>query len=48
MRAPIGVASIYHYFANKDEVLEDLALDGYAELRQNIRDYRRGPEHGTT
>lgn len=43
--AGIGLASIYHYFANKEELLLHLALTGFHELRQDIAHYQSLPEH---
>ncbi|MES1990872.1 MAG: TetR family transcriptional regulator [Pseudomonadota bacterium] len=34
--AGIGLASIYHYFANKDVLLVSLALSGFSELQIQI------------
>ncbi len=34
--AGIGLASIYHYFANKEALLLSLALMGYEDLRRDI------------
>jgi AcrR family transcriptional regulator len=34
--AGIGLASIYHYFANKDELLLTLAVEGFEDLRRDI------------
>lgn len=35
-KAGIGIASIYYYFRNKEELLLDLTVMGFEELRQNI------------
>ncbi len=35
--AGIGIASIYHYFKSKDEILLNVALAGYEELRRDIQ-----------
>ena len=43
--AGIGLASIYHYFANKDELLVSLAVNGFAELQADIMRYQVMPEH---
>tara|TARA_R110000868_G_scaffold115630_4_gene308715 strand:- start:2874 stop:3461 length:588 start_codon:yes stop_codon:yes gene_type:complete len=43
--AGIGLASIYHYFANKDELLLSLAVSGFAELQADISRYQVMPEH---
>lgn len=36
-RADIGLASIYYYFASKDELFLQLALDGFAALQEAMR-----------
>ncbi|MBA4208575.1 MAG: hypothetical protein C0454_03510 [Parvibaculum sp.] len=43
--AGIGLASIYHYFANKDELLLQLALTGFHDLQREIAHFRTLPEH---
>lgn len=43
-RAGIGLASIYHYFENKDALLVSLALGGLEDLRQDILALQRSPE----
>ena len=43
--AGIGLASIYHYFANKEELLLQLALSGFADLQREIAHFRTLPEH---
>ncbi len=35
--ADIGIASIYHYFQNREDILLNLALIGYARLRRDIQ-----------
>lgn len=42
--AGIGLASIYHYFANKDDLLVSLAIAGFAELQRDIQRYQAMPE----
>lgn len=42
-RAGIGLASIYHYFENKDDLLVSLALAGLEDLRRDILNYQRDP-----
>lgn len=34
--AGIGVASMYHYFKNKDEILIQVALSGYEDLERDL------------
>lgn len=41
--AGVGVASIYHYFRTKDELLMKLALIGLQELLEDIRRKRADP-----
>lgn len=43
--AGIGLASIYHYFANKEELLLHLALTGFHDLQREIEHFRTLPEH---
>lgn len=43
--AGIGLASIYHYFANKEELLLHLALSGFQDLQREIAHFRTLPEH---
>jgi AcrR family transcriptional regulator len=43
-RAGIGLASIYHYFENKDALLLSLALNGVGDLRRMVLDWQRNPE----
>lgn len=43
--AGIGLASIYHYFANKEELLLHLAMTGFHELREDIAHFQSLPEH---
>jgi AcrR family transcriptional regulator len=42
--AGVAAASIYHYFANKDELLLSLAVQGFAELRDDILRLQADPE----
>ncbi len=42
--AGIGLASIYHYFENKEALLVSLALMGLEDLRRDILDYQERPE----
>jgi AcrR family transcriptional regulator len=35
-RAGIGIASIYHYFSNKEELLLNIAIVGFGDLQRNI------------
>lgn len=35
-RAGVGIASIYHYFAGKEELLASLAVDGFARLERDM------------
>ncbi|HEY9236746.1 MULTISPECIES: TetR/AcrR family transcriptional regulator [Phenylobacterium] len=37
--ADMGIASIYHYFENKEDILLNLALIGYERLTQDIEHY---------
>lgn len=46
-RAGIGIASMYHYFSNKDELLLHLALRGYDQLRSEILRQQVDPENGS-
>lgn len=43
--AGIGLASIYHYFANKEDLLLHLAITGFRELREEMERFRTLPEH---
>lgn len=43
-QAGIGLASIYHYFENKEDLLLSLALAGVEELRRDILEYQKSPE----
>lgn len=45
--AGIGLASIYHYFENKDELLLSLALMGFDDLRRDIVTGQADPEFGS-
>lgn len=42
--AGIGLASIYHYFENKEALLVSLALMGLEDLRRDILDFQARPE----
>ena len=42
--AGIGLASIYHYFENKEALLVSLALMGLEDLRRDILEYQERPE----
>lgn len=42
--AGVGVASIYHYFRTKDELLLKLALIGLQELLEDIERHRADPQ----
>ena len=42
-----GVASLYYHFANKDDLLAELAIDGFRELRRSIADALRKPGNRT-
>jgi len=44
--AGIGLASIYHYFANKEDLLLSLALSGYEDLRRAILSGQADPDAG--
>jgi AcrR family transcriptional regulator len=41
--AGIGLASIYHYFANKEDLLLNLAVDGFEDLRRDILQQQADP-----
>lgn len=41
--AGIGLASIYHYFASKEELLLSLAIEGFGELRRDILQFQVDP-----
>lgn len=41
--AGIGSASIYHYFANKDDLLLSLAIEGFEDLRRDILQLQADP-----
>jgi AcrR family transcriptional regulator len=43
-RAGVGIASIYHYFANKDDLLVNLAILGFADLHRHIDTFQAKPE----
>ena len=42
--AGVGVASIYHYFKTKDELLTKMALIGLQDLLDDIRRQRADPK----
>ncbi|WGM37700.1 TetR/AcrR family transcriptional regulator [Caulobacter sp. NIBR1757] len=42
--AGIGLASIYHYFENKEALLVSLALMGLEDLRRDILEFQERPE----
>lgn len=42
--AGIGIASMYHYFENKDELLLHLAVRGFEELRRDMVRLQGDPE----
>jgi AcrR family transcriptional regulator len=42
--AGIGLASIYHYFESKEDLLLSLALAGFEDLRRDILAYQKDPE----
>lgn len=44
-KAGIGIASIYHYFSNKEELLLNLAVMGFSDLRRNIIRFQEKPEY---
>lgn len=43
--AGIGLASIYHYFDSKDDLLLSLALAGFEDLRRRILEGQADPAH---
>lgn len=45
--AGIGQASIYHYFAGKDELLLSLAVEGFEDLRRDILARQADPAVGS-
>ncbi|MBS0361008.1 MAG: TetR/AcrR family transcriptional regulator [Proteobacteria bacterium] len=45
--AGVGLASIYHYFASKDELLLCLAVEGLETLRRDILALQADPEIGS-
>lgn len=45
--AGIGQASIYHYFAGKDELLLSLAVEGFEDLRRDIAARQADPAVGS-
>lgn len=44
-KAGTGLASIYHYFSSKDEILLNLALRGFEDLRRDIRAHVEDPSY---
>ncbi|MBP6878663.1 MAG: TetR/AcrR family transcriptional regulator [Phenylobacterium sp.] len=44
-KARIGVASIYHYFSNKEDLFLNLAIEGYEDLHSNIISFQDRPEY---
>ncbi len=46
-KAGIGLASIYHYFSNKEELLLSLAVMGYEDLRRDIIRFQERREFPT-
>lgn len=42
--AGIGLASIYHYFESKEDLLLSLALGGFEDLRRDVIAYQNDPE----
>ena len=45
--AGIGISSIYHYFANKEQLLLSLGVKGFDDLAADITRHRADPEHPT-
>ncbi|HEY3950374.1 TetR/AcrR family transcriptional regulator [Phenylobacterium sp.] len=45
--AGVGLASIYHYFASKEELLLHLAMEGLETLRRDIMALQADPEIGS-
>jgi AcrR family transcriptional regulator len=43
--AGIGPASIYHYFASKEELLLNLAADGFEDLRRDMLQFQTDPAY---
>lgn len=43
--AGIGIASIYHYFENKEELLLNLAIMGFGELSRHIISFQEKGEY---
>jgi AcrR family transcriptional regulator len=41
--AGIGLASIYHYFASKEDLLLSLAVEGFDDLRRDILEFQVDP-----
>jgi len=42
--AGIGISSMYHYFANKEDLLLSLAVMGFEDLRRDIVRFRADPQ----
>jgi AcrR family transcriptional regulator len=45
--AGIGLASIYHYFASKEDLLLNLAVEGFDDLRRDILQFQADPAFGS-
>jgi AcrR family transcriptional regulator len=45
--AGIGLASIYHYFASKEALLLQLAIEGFEDLRRDILQLQADPAFGS-
>lgn len=45
--AKVGIASIYHYFASKDELLTSLAIQGFEDLRRDMIRFGQVPDFAT-
>ncbi|HEY4188373.1 MAG TPA: TetR/AcrR family transcriptional regulator [Polyangia bacterium] len=45
--AGVGISSIYHWFANKEELLLNLALMGFQDLRVDLIQVRGRPEYAS-
>lgn len=46
--AKIGIASIYYYFASKDELLTSLAIQGFEDLQRDMISFQAMPNFGST
>ncbi len=42
--AKVGIASIYYYFASKDELLTSLAIQGFEDLRRDMIHFGQVPD----